>query len=138
MDEPDPEGVSEADTHWLRHPFGRLFDLLSAQYGWTDDQLLDLTLARLRHARDMVTARLAEERNWQIDIAEQVTRTLVAHIRSAAGDKDAGRAASRVQLFKRGASSKVARVQELAGKLGGSPGLNEIDPDLVRRAYGAR
>lgn len=139
MDQQDPEDdASDATRSWLRHPFGRTFDLLSSEYGWTDEQILNLTLSRMRLAREMCFQRIRERQDRELDIAEQMTRVLVAHIRSAAGDKKASKVAARLTLFDRGKSMQVARVETIARKLGGSPGANEIDPDLVRRAYGPR
>jgi hypothetical protein len=135
VDQQDPAGPAEAS--WLKHPFARTFDLLSAEYGWTDDQILDLTLTRMRQCREICFQRLAERRDWEIDLAEAVTKQLVMHVRAAAGDRRASKAANKVRLFKR-QSDNEAKFEQIARAMGGTPGLNEIDPELVAAAYGPR
>jgi hypothetical protein len=40
---------------------GSTFDLISAEYGWSDDQILDLTLARMRMIQDVILMRRQDD-----------------------------------------------------------------------------
>lgn len=61
---------------WQRRPFARTFDLLSSEYGWTDDQILDLTMPRLRQVRDVIIERQREQRYRRLVDKENEVRTL--------------------------------------------------------------
>jgi len=100
-------GSASADG-WLRRPFARTFDLLSSEYGWTDSQILDLTLARMRQARDVIWERRAEE--WKRDLRkkEQELRTLAGFIAGAAGWKDGVKNAARIELYERSREERLA------------------------------
>lgn len=53
-------------------------DMLSAHYGWTDNEILDLTPRRFRLALDSIQARMKRDRNFQKGLAEAVTKTLAS------------------------------------------------------------
>lgn len=53
-------------------------DLIANAYGWTDDQILDLTLPRLRLAVAAISKRSNADREFQIRLAEMVTQFLAA------------------------------------------------------------
>ncbi len=64
---PDREQNAELVGGWAR-----AFDLVASEYGWSDDQILDLTVARLRQIVQAITVRQAsfDKRNrayitWQ-------------------------------------------------------------------------
>ena len=65
--------VSEA---WAARPFARTFDLISSEYGWTDQTILDLTLGRFRQIRDVLFERRAEDRRDRLRDKEVEVRTL--------------------------------------------------------------
>jgi len=104
----------------MRRPFARTFDLISSEYGWTDDQILDVTLGRLRQIRDVLFERRAEERDQQIDLVEAQTRQLAASIFSAAGSRKGADAASRITLFDRAkkAVKRWASTEQVQGRFG--------------------
>ena len=79
--------------------WARTFDLISSQYGWTDAQILDLTLARLLQVRDVLLARLAEDWKRQVMLVERQTQYLVGASFGAAGDKKAGKKAEKVRFL---------------------------------------
>lgn len=94
-------GVPEASSGWLRRPFARTFDLLSSEYGWTDSQILDLTLQRMRQCREVALERIDEERRRELRVREMEVRHLASMVAGAAGWKQGVSAARRIQLFER-------------------------------------
>lgn len=83
--EPSRSGVSaevEEKTReqlaWESRPFARTFDLISEQYGWTDEQILDLTMARMRQCRAVIWERQAEERRRALSVEQYKLRTLAS------------------------------------------------------------
>lgn len=85
---------------WRRRPFARTFDLLSSEYGWTDDQILDLTLERLRQVREVVVERHGEEERHRLRLKEQELQVLCSYIAGSAGHKDGVSSAARIRLLK--------------------------------------
>jgi hypothetical protein len=64
--------------------FAQVFDLISSEYGWSDDEILDKTLRRIRQIVAAITLRKLEEtRNYRLVISWQ-TRVL-AMVTAAAG-----------------------------------------------------
>lgn len=100
-------GSGEADDRiaaiegaaWKQRPFARTFDLLSSQYGWTDDQILDLTMARMRQAREVIWERQAEENRRDLSVREIELRTLASYIAGAAGHKQGVKDAGKIRLL---------------------------------------
>lgn len=118
---------------------------MSSAYGWTDDQILDLTLTRLWQVREVVIERLGDERKERNVRAEAVTRQLVLHIRLAAGDKKASKAAAQVKLFEDPGKSLTGagrrevnefQAGQFASRLGGGDPLDGLTPELLAAAYG--
>ncbi|MDL5159400.1 hypothetical protein [Actinomycetospora termitidis] len=72
---------------------------MQGRYGWSDEQVLALTPARLRQLRSVILAERREEHTLQVTLAERMTRELVAHVRAAAGDKGAAKAAAKVSFL---------------------------------------
>lgn len=60
--------------------------------------MLDLTPARMRQIRSVILAEEAERHLVQVRLAERMTRELVGHLRAAAGDKKADKAANAVRF----------------------------------------
>jgi hypothetical protein len=54
--------------------------VVQAQYGWTDEQVLDIPICRLRQIAATVEARLKSERLYHQTITEWQTRTLAQFI----------------------------------------------------------
>lgn len=61
---------------WSVRPFARTFDLISSEYGWTDDQILQLTIGRFRQVRDVLMERSQEERRERLQEKEMEVRAL--------------------------------------------------------------
>ena len=102
-----PEGQLSGELgDWQRRVWARTFDLISSQYGWTDAQILDLTLARVRQVRDVLLTRIQEDWKRHVLLVERQTQYLVGAEFGAAGDKKAGKKAERVKFL---AGEKVVR-----------------------------
>lgn len=82
-----------------------MFDLLSSEYGWTDEQMLELTLARLRLSVEMVQERRREEHEVHLAIAQVHAQAIVGAMPGLAQSKKAGKAiakyASKLAFVKR-------------------------------------
>ena len=91
-----PGQVDRAGLAWKARPFARSFDLISGAYGWTDDQVLDLTMARMRQVREVIWERVAEERRAVLTVKQFELRTLASFM---AQTEEAGAAASTIQLL---------------------------------------
>lgn len=83
----EDDGELGDPTTWVSNPFGRTFDLISSEYGWTDKQILDLDLQRMLHIRKMILDRLDEERVKRLRVKEVEIRMLASTIQAAAGNK---------------------------------------------------
>src|SRR3990167_9274508 len=68
------------------------FDLLSSEYGWTDEQILDLTLGRLLRCVRAVNARRTAEFRQQVRLTEEHARLIVNALAGLAQTKKAGQA----------------------------------------------
>lgn len=62
-----------------------MFDLVSQQYGWRDEDILDLPLCRLRQIADTIQRRLELDRHERLKVAEWQTRSLASFVASTAG-----------------------------------------------------
>lgn len=69
----------------MTRPFARLFDLISKEYGWTDDDILDLTVGRLVQIRDVVRERLSEQADEMADRVERQTNALMQQMAAVMG-----------------------------------------------------
>jgi hypothetical protein len=97
-----PGGVPGREvTGWDRRPFARSFDLLSSEYGWTDDQILDLTMERIRQCRDVILERKVEDHKRDLRVKELEVQRMTAYIAGAAGWKDGVKNAGRFELYER-------------------------------------
>lgn len=62
-------------------------DLIAEQYGWTDDQILDLTMQRMSQIRSVIWERQKEDRNKELSVREYELQTLAAYVAASAGNK---------------------------------------------------
>ena len=76
--------------------------------------ILNLTLARIKQVRDIVSRRQAEEFDRHLQVEEVKLRHLVGAVHAAAGNEQAGEAADAVRL--RGERSSESRAKQV-GKL---------------------
>lgn len=77
-------------------PFARSFDLISSAYGWTDDQVLDLTMARMRQIREVIWERQAEESRRDLSVREVELRIMASYM---AQSEDALASAREIRLL---------------------------------------
>jgi hypothetical protein len=94
------------DSDWLKRPFRRTFDLISSEYGWTDGQILDLTLGRIREVRDLILTRRSEQFDRDVRLEEAKLRILAGAVHGAAGNKAGVSAASSIELIDRSKQPK--------------------------------
>lgn len=99
-------------------PFARSFDLIAQNYGWTDDQILDLTLSRMRQIRDVIWERQGEERRLMLRDKEVELQILASF--TAQTDK-AQRLAARISLVKPPKSEpSMPSTERVLGLFGGA------------------
>jgi hypothetical protein len=81
-----------------------MFDLVSAAYGWTDDQILDLPLFRLRAIVETINKRTMETQWWQALWLERHARSLAPFfsvMTTKKGTRKLLDAASKIELWPR-------------------------------------
>lgn len=98
LQQADDQEVEHVRQSWAERPFARTFDLISGEYGWTDDQILDLTLARMRQIREIIWERTEQERRSELRVREVELRTLASYIAASGGSKDGVKSAQRIRL----------------------------------------
>lgn len=96
MDEASGEGVR--DRHWLR-PWAATFDLISSEYGWSDERILDLTLGRMRQIREVIMSRRDADWRRQVHLEEAKLRHLVAATMAAANNRKGAAQAGEITLI---------------------------------------
>jgi hypothetical protein len=126
----------------VKRPFTRTFDLISSEYGWTDDQILDLTLTRIRQVREVILTRQGETREQDLTVEERKLQALVGAIHAAAGNKKGAAAAQEIRLFERSDGQKpqreVPRTEAVLAQFGGVDRLyglftqEQIDAEAAR------
>lgn len=102
---------------WSGRPFARTFDLISQNYGWTDEEILNLTLLRMRQVRDVIWERLAEERRTAKRDRETELRILASY---SAQSPQAQKQAQKITLLKRPKEAPVVVSTERAMSLFGT------------------
>lgn len=117
--------TAEADA-WAARPFARSFDLISHNYGWTDEQILDLTLMRMRQIRDVIWERATEMRRTALREKEAELRILASFM---AQSEKAGKAAQKITLLKRPKSAPKVVSTERAVSLFGT---DTTRPEVVK------
>lgn len=85
------DSQEQLETRWVRHPLGATFDLISSEYGWTDDQILDLTMSRMRMVQEVILMRRNEELFLMGQLAEAHAVAIVGAMPSLAHDPRSGR-----------------------------------------------
>lgn len=86
---------------WSSRPFARTFDLLASEYGWTDDQILDLTMKRMRQCREVCVERRGEDWKRELRTREAEVQQITGFVAGAAGWKAGVKDAQRFQLYVR-------------------------------------
>lgn len=94
--------------------------MISSEYGWTDGQILDLTLARLRQIRDVIQKKHQELLKERLTYKEIEVRALLGAIHSAAGNKKGAAASQKFSFHKQ--APAVAKESQLRGMVGAAPG----------------
>lgn len=61
-------------------PWSALFDRISADYGWSDDQIFELPLRRLWSIKQVMYARIEETQKMWTVLAETITRTVSSFV----------------------------------------------------------
>ena len=109
---------------WSNRPYARTFDLISSQYGWTDSQILDLTLSRLRQVRDVIFERQREEKRDATAARETDLQVLVGAIHAANGNASGAKAAAKLELQKKPKIMRRGSFEAVLGMFGdeGLPG----------------
>jgi hypothetical protein len=62
-----------------------VFDLVSAEYGWRDEEILEVPLCRLRQIADTIRRRQERDRHERLIVAEWQARSVSSFVASAAG-----------------------------------------------------
>lgn len=96
---------------------------MSAAYGWTDEQILDLPPVRLHRIAQAITLRQEAEFRRLARLQAAATRAVVAAVHGAAGNKKGVRAAEKLDLL-----TPEATVDDLAEKLTPRP---EVSTEAV-------
>lgn len=84
---------------WDRRPWSRSFDLISGEYGWTDEQILDLTPVRLHRITRAILLRQEADFRRLARLQAAATRAVVAAVHGAAGNKKGVKSAEKVELL---------------------------------------
>lgn len=92
------DDVDHVSQSWKERPFARSFDLIAGEYGWTDDQILDLTLGRMRQIREVIWERQEQDRRRELRVREIELQTLASYIAASGGSKEGVRSASKIRL----------------------------------------
>ena len=87
-----------------------MFDLIAAEYGWTDDQILDLTYGRLKQVTDVVQERRDEEWRREMHARENATAWVVGALYGAAGSDLGAKMAASVRLIAETPEEKQANL----------------------------
>lgn len=115
----EAEEVDRERAAWKARPFARTFDLIAAEYGWTDDQILDLTMQRMAQIRSVIWERQDEEHRKMLSVKEVELRTLASYIAASAGNEKGVKSAAQITL--------VPPEKAPSGK----SGPKKIDPDRL-------
>jgi hypothetical protein len=92
-------GLTVNQDDWQRRPWSRMFDLVSAEYGWTDSQILDLTPVRLHRIAEAIDLRRTADHRERAKLLEGSTRAVVAAIAASVGDKSGAKKAEKLTLL---------------------------------------
>lgn len=113
----------DSDSRWVKHPLAATFDLISSEYGWTDDQILDLTVSRLRLVQDVILMRKGEEFVERASLAEAHAVAIVGAMPALAQSPRSGRSIQKyikkIRLFERTKKKKELPSYESVKRLFG-------------------
>lgn len=128
----------EPDPLWVERPWAATLDLIASEYGWTDDQILDLTLARVRQIREVILARRDAEFRRNVTLEEVKVRHLVSATFAAANNKKGAAAGAAIELFQRDEDAKKSKVPTTARvssvfKVDSNPQYGLIDTATIER-----
>lgn len=105
------EDVQPAErSDWVDRPWAATFDLIASEYGWTDEQILDLTLARMRQIREVVLRRRDAEFRKTVRLEEIKVRHLVSATFAAARNKKGAQQAASIEFMERDETEKKRTV----------------------------
>lgn len=129
---------SEPDPLWVERPWAATLDLIASEYGWTDDQILDLTLPRMRQIREVILARRDAEFRKTVMVEEIKVRHLVSATFAAANNKKGAAAGAAIELLQKAPDekkSKVPTTQQVSSvfKVDSNPKYGLIDQDAIER-----
>lgn len=108
--QPKPEEVDRVRQSWEDRPFARTFDLIAGEYGWTDEQILNLTLGRMRQIREIIWERTDQDRRRELRVREVELQTLASYIAGAGGNKEGVKSAQRIRLVPPEPGEKVVKM----------------------------
>jgi hypothetical protein len=120
------------------HAWARTFDLVSAEYGWSMDQFLDLTLPQVLRCRKSIFSRRRADHERQASLLEAAVKHVVANVHAAAGSKHGSDAAGKVNFLQQ---KKVgpANTEKIVQAFGGQkPLFSEEEMREIRRGRGQR
>lgn len=115
----------------MTRPFARTLDLISSEYGWSDSQILGMSLERIFQVRDVIVERRSEEREQMLMLEEAKLQNMVGAIYAAAGSKQGVQLAQSIKFT----SAKPEDSIPYRTQLGFQPSGDLIDPDVLRAAF---
>lgn len=80
----------------MKWPVAAVFDVVATEYGWTDAQILDLTLGRLKVTLRVIADRKQEEQKTRLRLAENHARAIIGAMPGLAWSRKAGNSIRRV------------------------------------------
>lgn len=132
MDSVLAEGTEPSEREPELEPWARTFDILSHEYGWSDDHILDLTLGRIEQIIRQVIKRKQREAKERTKLAEAVTRHIAMF---SAQTKEAAKAAAEIELW----AEKPQLPHQLPGAVQEQPsGLLVVESDRTPKPTEAR
>jgi hypothetical protein len=112
-------GASEQDDEqpvdrlWSERPWAATFDLIASEYGWTDEQILDLTLGRMRQIREVILMRRDADYRRTVRLEEMKVRNIVAATFAAAGNRKGARGAEGISFLPPDEAEKKSKVASI-------------------------
>ncbi len=97
--------VGSDEAQVVAIPWSERFDLIASEYGWTDDQILDLTPARVRLCSEAIARRLFTESGHRAMLQELHAKAIIVGLaglaQSKKGSKGIQKYAKSLQFWKR-------------------------------------
>ena len=88
-------GDGRTDDQGTSLGWAGFFDLISSEYGWTDEEILELTLGRLHQIMEAVMARRGREFEERVRIAEAQSKAIVGAMPGLAFSTKASKAVAK-------------------------------------------